>query len=114
MLIIFLQRARLPRSPAANGPALTATTGTVSGAVRASHSARSNPAASGPPAGITVAFAGDVHFTGRTAVLLADPATAFGPIASVLRSADFTALNLETAVTSRGTPEPTTYHFKTT
>ena len=31
-----------------------------------------------------------------------DPATAFGPIATVLGSADFTAVNLETAVTSRG------------
>jgi poly-gamma-glutamate synthesis protein (capsule biosynthesis protein) len=63
---------------------------------------------------VTLAFAGDVHFTGRTARLLSDPATAFGPISSVLKSADFTALNLETAVTSRGAPQPKTYHFQTT
>ncbi len=62
---------------------------------------------------VTLAFAGDVHFTGRTARLLKDPATAFGPISSVLRSADFTAVNLETAVTRRGTPQPKTYHFRT-
>jgi poly-gamma-glutamate synthesis protein (capsule biosynthesis protein) len=62
---------------------------------------------------ITLAFAGDVHFTGRTAALLTDPATAFGPVAAVLRSADFTMLNLETAVTGRGTPQPKTYHFRT-
>jgi poly-gamma-glutamate synthesis protein (capsule biosynthesis protein) len=62
---------------------------------------------------ITLAFAGDVHFTGRTAQLLDDPATAFGPVADVLRAADFTALNLETAVTSRGTPQPKTFHFRT-
>jgi poly-gamma-glutamate capsule biosynthesis protein CapA/YwtB (metallophosphatase superfamily) len=62
---------------------------------------------------VTLAFAGDVHFTARTARLLNDPATAFGPIATVLKSADFTALNLETAVTSRGTPQPKTYHFRT-
>jgi len=55
-----------------------------------------------------------VNFAGRTARLLSDPATAFGPIASVLRSADFTALNLETAVTERGTPQPKNYHFRTT
>jgi poly-gamma-glutamate synthesis protein (capsule biosynthesis protein) len=55
-----------------------------------------------------------VHFTGRTAPLLGDPATAFGPIASVLKSADFTAVNLETAVTSRGAPQPKTYNFRTT
>jgi poly-gamma-glutamate synthesis protein (capsule biosynthesis protein) len=65
-------------------------------------------------ASVTLAFAGDVHFTGRTARLLADPATAFGPISAVLKSADFTAVNLETAVTSGGTPQPKTYHFRTT
>jgi poly-gamma-glutamate capsule biosynthesis protein CapA/YwtB (metallophosphatase superfamily) len=63
---------------------------------------------------VTLAFAGDVNFAGRTARLLSDPAAAFGPIASVLRSADFTALNLETAVTSRGEPQPKNYHFRTT
>src|SRR5512135_2063447 len=52
------------------------------------------------PGPVTLAFAGDVHFTGRTARLLRDPATAFGPISPVLRAASFTALNLETAVTS--------------
>jgi poly-gamma-glutamate capsule biosynthesis protein CapA/YwtB (metallophosphatase superfamily) len=67
-----------------------------------------------PAASVTLAFAGDVNFAGRTARLLGDPATAFGPIASVLRSADFTALNLETAVTGRGTPQPKNYHFRTT
>jgi poly-gamma-glutamate capsule biosynthesis protein CapA/YwtB (metallophosphatase superfamily) len=63
---------------------------------------------------ITLAFAGDVNFAGRTARLLKDPATAFGPISSVLGSADLTAVNLETAVTSRGTPQPKQYHFRTT
>jgi poly-gamma-glutamate synthesis protein (capsule biosynthesis protein) len=66
------------------------------------------------PGRVTLAFAGDVHFTGRTARLLKNPAAAFGPIASVLKSADFTAVNLETAVTSRGKPQPKTYHFRTT
>jgi poly-gamma-glutamate synthesis protein (capsule biosynthesis protein) len=63
---------------------------------------------------ITLAFAGDVHFAGRVARLLADPATTFGPITSVLRSADFTVVNLETPVTSRGRPQPKSYHFTTT
>jgi poly-gamma-glutamate capsule biosynthesis protein CapA/YwtB (metallophosphatase superfamily) len=61
---------------------------------------------------VTLAFAGDVNFAGRTARLLGDPATAFGPAAAVLRSADFAAVNLETPVTSRGTPQPKTYHFR--
>ena len=62
---------------------------------------------------ITLAFAGDVNFENRTARLLKDPETAFGPITSVLGRANFTALNLETSVTSRGTPQPKTYHFRT-
>ncbi len=73
-----------------------------------------NPPATSRPAGtVTLAFAGDVNFARRTARLLDEPATAFGPISSVLKSADFTALNLETAVTSRGAPQPKTYHFRT-
>jgi hypothetical protein len=63
---------------------------------------------------ITLAFAGDVHFAGRVARLLEDPATTFGPITSVLGSADFTAINLETPVTRPGQPQPKTYHFATT
>lgn len=64
---------------------------------------------SGGSGDITIAFAGDVHFVGRTAKLLKHPATAFGPIASLLRLADLTMVNLETAVTSRGTPQPKYY-----
>jgi len=63
---------------------------------------------------ITLAFAGDVHFAGRVGRLLTDPATTFGPITTVLKSANFTAVNLETPVTGRGTPQPKTYHFATT
>jgi hypothetical protein len=64
-----------------------------------------------PPGQVTLAFAGDVHFAGRVVRLLRDPASTFGPITSVLSSADFTAVNLETPVTSRGQPQPKTYHF---
>jgi poly-gamma-glutamate synthesis protein (capsule biosynthesis protein) len=71
---------------------------------------RRSPAASRD---VTLAFAGDVHFAGRVARLLKDPGTTFGPIAPVLGSADFTAVNLETAVTSRGAPQPKAYHFAT-
>jgi poly-gamma-glutamate capsule biosynthesis protein CapA/YwtB (metallophosphatase superfamily) len=64
------------------------------------------------PGTVTLAFAGDVNFAGRTARLLSDPASAFGPITAVLKSADFAALNLETSITGRGTPQPKTYHFR--
>jgi Bacterial capsule synthesis protein PGA_cap len=80
----------------------------------AAHSGASSPSTRTSPGGpITLAFAGDVHFTGRTTTLLRNPATAFGPIASLLRSADLTVVNLETAVTSRGQPQPKYYHFRT-
>jgi poly-gamma-glutamate capsule biosynthesis protein CapA/YwtB (metallophosphatase superfamily) len=65
-----------------------------------------------PAPSLTLAFAGDVHFTGRTLALLDDPETAFGKIASTLSDADLTIVNLETAVTGRGTPEPKRFHFR--
>ncbi|WP_238007816.1 CapA family protein [Dactylosporangium sp. AC04546] len=66
------------------------------------------------PVDLRLVFAGDVHFMDRTAVLLKHPSTAFGPIAPTLADADLTIVNLETAITSRGTAEPKTYHFRTT
>lgn len=65
-----------------------------------------------PPSDVTLAFAGDVHFSGRTRALLDDPATAFGAIAPVLAKADLSFVNLETAVTERGTPEPKEFLFR--
>ncbi|MDG6102625.1 CapA family protein [Dactylosporangium aurantiacum] len=76
--------------------------------------ASASAAASPPPADLTLVFAGDVHFMDRTAKLLKDPATAFGPVAAQLSAADLTIVNLETAITSRGAEEPKTYHFRTT
>ncbi|MGC4791793.1 CapA family protein [Micromonospora sp. DT178] len=64
------------------------------------------------PAEITLAFAGDVHFAGRTAGLLKDPATAFGRISSALSGADLAMVNLETAVTTGGSPEPKQFLFR--
>ncbi|MGH3646532.1 MAG: CapA family protein [Micromonosporaceae bacterium] len=61
---------------------------------------------------ITLAFAGDVHFAQRTLSLLDDPDTAFGPIAEELSAADMAVVNLETAVTEGGTPEPKQFKFR--
>jgi poly-gamma-glutamate synthesis protein (capsule biosynthesis protein) len=61
---------------------------------------------------MTFAFAGDVHFFGRPAPLLKSPATAFGSIATVLQAADLAMVNLETAITERGTEQPKTFHFR--
>jgi poly-gamma-glutamate synthesis protein (capsule biosynthesis protein) len=54
---------------------------------------------------ITLAFGGDVHFEGRIrARLQADPASVLSPVAPLLSSADLAMVNLETAVTTRGSP----------
>lgn len=65
-----------------------------------------------PPPEVTVAIAGDVHFTGRTEGLLADPAGALGPIGQTLSAADLAIVNLETAITERGVEEPKQFHFR--
>jgi poly-gamma-glutamate capsule biosynthesis protein CapA/YwtB (metallophosphatase superfamily) len=66
---------------------------------------------SGPPV-ITLAFAGDVHFVDRTLKLLDQPNDTFGPVSAVLSAADVAMVNLESAVTTRGVPEPKTFHFR--
>ena len=60
-----------------------------------------------PP--VTIAFGGDVHFDG-----ISRPALSGGMrhIAPLLKPADIAMVNLETAITTRGTPEPKTYHFR--
>ena len=55
---------------------------------------------------ITLAFAGDVHFEGRVAALLDRGDATLGPMSSALRSADVAVVNLESALTSGGSPAP--------
>ena len=87
--------------------------------------ARAKPATTAPPragastgrgptgAAVTIAFGGDVHFEGAVAArLAADPATTVGPMAEVLRRADLAVVNLETAITDRGTPAPKEFTFR--
>ena len=93
----------IPSAPASRSATPASRSPAAPGARRSAHR----------PGSVTLAFAGDVNFARRTARLLSDPATAFGSVSSVLGAADFTAQNLETAVTSRGVPQPKTYHFRT-
>jgi hypothetical protein len=83
--------------------------------VQATTTSPPRAAAGREPAGapVTIAFGGDVHFEGAIANrLAADPATTFGPIAGVLRRADLAVVNLETAVTERGTPAAKEFTFR--
>ncbi|MET1058788.1 MAG: CapA family protein [Nocardioides sp.] len=59
----------------------------------------------GPSGVVTLAFAGDMHFQLHLAALLERPRGALGPIARTLADADLTMVNLESAITERGTPE---------
>jgi poly-gamma-glutamate capsule biosynthesis protein CapA/YwtB (metallophosphatase superfamily) len=62
---------------------------------------------------VTFAFAGDVHFEGPLRrALAADPATVLAPIAGALRPYDIAMVNLETAITERGRPQPKQYTFR--
>jgi poly-gamma-glutamate synthesis protein (capsule biosynthesis protein) len=62
---------------------------------------------------VTLAFGGDVHFEGAIeSRLSANPSTTFGPIANVLRRADLAVVNLETAITERGTPAAKDFTFR--
>ncbi|MFG2072040.1 CapA family protein [Nonomuraea maritima] len=54
----------------------------------------------------TIAFGGDVHFEGFLRARLDNPRTALGPISRVLSKADLAMVNLETAITTGGTPAP--------
>jgi Bacterial capsule synthesis protein PGA_cap len=76
-------------------------------------SGRGSGTPSRPAGQFTMAFAGDVHFTGRTAQLLArNPATAFGASAAGLGRADLSMVNLETAIAVGGRPESKTFTFQ--
>ncbi|MFB7613316.1 CapA family protein [Kitasatospora sp. NPDC056181] len=106
-------------APAKATPAADAAGPTADGSAAASGTAAPAPSGSAaaprPDGSITVAFAGDVHFEGRTEARLAvkAPEQALGPISRALSDADLAVLNLETAITDRGAPESKTYTFRT-
>jgi poly-gamma-glutamate synthesis protein (capsule biosynthesis protein) len=66
---------------------------------------------SGEP--IVLAFAGDIHFEGiLSSKLAAAPSRVLAPIRPVLEQADLAVVNLETAVTRRGSAQPKEYVFR--
>jgi poly-gamma-glutamate synthesis protein (capsule biosynthesis protein) len=72
----------------------------VLGTVRAAWAAWAEP--SRLP--VTLSFAGDVHFEHQVRDLLRQPGAQEEELRSALSAADFTMVNLETAITERGTP----------
>lgn len=76
-------------------------------------------AAAGPPTApisptgpIRLAFGGDVHFSAQLEPLVGRP-DALAELAPYLGVADLAMVNLETAITVRGRPEPKQFHFRT-
>ena len=67
---------------------------------------------SAAPAALTLAFAGDVHFAAQVGDLLADPATGLADLRPFLAKPDVAMVNLETAITTRGTEMPKKFHFR--
>jgi poly-gamma-glutamate synthesis protein (capsule biosynthesis protein) len=62
---------------------------------------------------VTFLFAGDTQFEGSAANrLAADPTGVLAPMAPVMSQADITMVNLETSITTRGSPEPKEFTFR--
>ena len=101
---------------AVTGCSSTAEPGTTAGGRTTSEAPPepSAPATSSPPAQgpVTLGFAGDVHTAGRLTERFLQPETALAPVAPLLEGADLTVVNLETAVTDRGTAEDKSFTFR--
>ncbi len=77
----------------------------------ASSSSTASPSTDSGPDEITLAFAGDTHFQDRVAHLATDP-DGLKSLRPTLGAADFAMLNLETALTERGSPIPKMINFR--
>ncbi|WP_067450255.1 CapA family protein [Actinomadura macra] len=84
--------------PKAQGATSPSTSGKAGGAQSPTTASAKQP--------IIIAFGGDTHFEGQLRSRLATPKTALGPVAAQLRHADLAMVNLETAITTGGTPAP--------
>ncbi len=104
--------AYIPSASVAPGTDMTPGTATTSTASTTSTVSGSPPGTSQGGEPVTIAFAGDTHFAGQLAPRLANPGTAMGPLTSVLAGADLGVVNLETAVTTRGAPQPKEFTFR--
>jgi Bacterial capsule synthesis protein PGA_cap len=88
-------RSTSPQEPASSAPAPD------------QHDDPGSSGSTGPTGVVTLAFAGDVHFQLHLSALIRHPRAALrGPVAQALASADLSMVNLETAITHRGVPEP--------
>ena len=102
LLAALLASACAAGAPTPSAP--TPSAPTSSGAARPPGTATSpdaTPTATATGPAVTLAFAGDVHFEGGSRAALGDGLAAVAPL---LSGADLAMVNLETSVTTRGTP----------
>jgi poly-gamma-glutamate synthesis protein (capsule biosynthesis protein) len=106
-------RSARASASAATSPVLGGSSSVGSSSGGSSSGGSASPSASEPPGVVKLGFAGDVHFTDRTAKrLAANPATVFGPAAASLAAPDLMMVNLETAIAVGGTPENKSFTFQ--
>ena len=84
---------------------VSGTPGTGSPSAPVDSATRSPETSKGPAGVVTLAFAGDLHFQLHLAALLKDGSPGLGPMSRVLGDADVAMVNLESAITERGTLE---------
>jgi poly-gamma-glutamate capsule biosynthesis protein CapA/YwtB (metallophosphatase superfamily) len=95
--------------PGAGDTAGAPTTSEAPSAATAPSATTSGPPPEGP---VTLGFAGDVHTAGRLTERFQQPETALAPVAPLLSGVDLAVVNLETAVTDRGTAEDKSFTFR--
>ena len=99
-------------APSASGRSTTSAASTAGQTSTGTVSVPATPGSSASPGTITLAFGGDVHFEEHVRTLLDDGQGTWSTRLPLLRSADLAMVNLETAITDRGTPQPKAYTFR--
>jgi poly-gamma-glutamate synthesis protein (capsule biosynthesis protein) len=100
-------------APAASTPSVGSSSPSTAGGSEPPGSAAPGGGPHRPPGVFTVAFAGDVHFSGRVRQRLErNPATVFAQAKAELDKADLTMVNLETALTNGGVQQNKLFTFR--
>ena len=100
-----------PPRPASTQPPASASTTSVGVPATTPAGPPTTTTAASDPGTLTMAFAGDVHFEDYLAPLARDP-HGLDELQSSLGAADLAMVNLETAITERGTKIGKEFHFR--
>lgn len=109
VLALLVLVACSPRSAAPRSGATPSPSKGVPSLSRVPASSAPAPDSRGSGNAVTIAFGGDVHFEGASRAALSGGMRAIAPL---LSAADVAMVNLETAVTDRGTRAPKEFNFR--